>query len=347
MRNSFNTAGFSEVVHETREDVAEARYQYRGKARYCPRRGLSAWNGPALLGRVKSTRKFTLDLNDDRRDDEDLPPTAAPAPIDLALTGVGSCSLKTLVGGGSAQGVIFDTVDMVIEYGRGTAGRVDCRFEISGQGNDDLIARLLDKVQNHSPNHKTLTTQVPLELTVADDSGVVLHETIPGSTAVPRLHEPAGRRVHWISGVQLESFPVHGSGQSLRIDSPKQSTGVDWGPNPQEHLLMGLTSDVAANLGKLSRDRLGRQREWLVVADGVVDIRGMLQADPDALVHVQEVRCAISTAGVLDPESREIVREAVARSAVRGLICDRQTVGVTLVRPTYRPASWHRGRSAS
>ena len=345
MRNSFNTAGFSEVVHETREDVAEAWYCYRGKARYSPRRGLSASNGAAVLGTVKSTRKFSFELSDDEwRDDEGLPPTGAPTPIDLALTGVGSCSLKTMVGGGSAQGVVFDTLELHIESGAG----IDCRFEVGVQGQDQLIEQLLRKVENFSPNHKTLTAVVPLEVSYVDPAGGVEHETIPGAEAVARIRRPvAARRVRWISGVQLESYPADGEGATVRIDSPKQLTGVDWGPNPQEHLLMGLASDVAANLGQLSRDRLDRQLEWHVVADGKVDIRGLLNSDPEAIVHMQEVRCAITAAGILDPALRELAREAVARSEVRSLICDRQTVGVTLQPPVYRAPTWQRGRSAS
>jgi uncharacterized OsmC-like protein len=348
MRNSFNTAGFSEVVHETREDPSEAWYRYRGKARHCPRRGLSASNGPALLGTVKSSRKFSLELNDDAwRDDDALPATDAPAPLDLALTGVGACSLKTMVGGGSAQGVVFDTVEMFIEHGAGEGGGVDCRFEVGGEGMDELIAQLLDKVQKSSPNHKTLTARIPLELTFADGSGGTARQRFAGADPVARLGAPTARRVRWISSVQLESQSADGAGRTLRVDSPKQLTGVDWGPNPQEYLLMGLASDIAAHLGQLSRKRLGRQPEWEVVADGRVDIRGLLQADPAAIVHLQEVRCAISASGVVAPQLWEIAREAVARSEVRSLICDRQRVGVTLKPPVYRAPRWQRGRSAS
>lgn len=348
MRNSWNTAGFSEAVHETREDPAEAWYCYRGKARSSPRRGLSASNGPALLGRVKSARKFSQELSDDAWwADENLPPTGAPAPIDLALTGVGACSVKTLVGGGSAQGVVFDTVELLIEYGAGGSAGVDCHFEVGGDGDDELIAQLLEKVQNSSPNHKTLTARIPLEVTYVDESGAAARETFPPAEAVVWLRRPATRRIRWISGVQLESYPGHGDGETLRVDSPKQLTGVDWGPNPQEHLLMGLAADIAAHLGRLSRDRLGRQPEWVVVADGRIDIRGFFQADPDAIVHLQDLRCTISAAGVLTPELREVARDAVTASEVRGLICGSQAVGVSLKRPTHQAPKWRRGRSAS
>ncbi|SFP42949.1 OsmC-like protein [Amycolatopsis arida] len=353
MRNSFNTAGFSEVVHETRDDPAEAWYAYQGKAHYSPRRGLSARNGPALLGRVKSARAFSLDLCDPGQDGDE-PPAASdePAPIDLALTGIASCSLKTLVGGGSARGVVFDTVEMLIEYGaaEGRSGHtVNCQFEVGGPAGHRLIAELLDQVQNHSPNHKTLTAEIPLDVHYADGSGHVVHERLSGVEPFASRHRPARRRVRWISGVQLESYPVPATGPPLRIDSPKQTTGVDWGPNPQEHLLMGMASDVAANLGRLSREHLGRQLRWEVAAAGGVDIRGLLHADPAAIVHLQDVGCTISVPGNLEdePDLLSIARTAVEQSEVSNLICRRQAVGVSLKPPIYRAPSWQRGRAAS
>jgi uncharacterized OsmC-like protein len=351
MRNSFNTAGYSEVVHETRADPREARFLYSGRARYSPRRGLSAWNGPAILGTVKSARRFSFELNDDAwRDCDVLPATDAPAPIDLALTGIGACSVKTLVGGGSAQGVVFDTVELLIEQGAAEGGAIDCRFEVGGPDQDELLQQLLDKVQKASPNHVTLTTRLPFEVTCVDESGETARETFAGVDAVTRLRFPAARRIRWISGVQVESHPVDGPGPVLRVDSPKQLTGVDWGPNAQEYLLMGLASDVAAHLGQLSRERLGRQPEWNVVADARLDIRGHLSAAAAALVtvHLQDIRCAISASGVAEAGLWDIAREAMARSEVRSLMSDRHIVGVALKPPpTHRDPGWQRGRSAS
>lgn len=348
MRNSFNTAGFSEVVHETRADPAEAWYGYIGRARWSPRRGLSARNGRAMLGTIKSTRRFTVDVAD---------PCAGPAeaahseneptPMDLALTGVGACSLKTMIGGGSARGIVYETAEMSISCDVGAP--VVCQFEIDGSGDDRLMAELLDQVRRFSPNHATLTASVPLELRCSDGGGHDHHETVTdlGPSAITT---PAARRIRWISGVQLESHPVApAAGPTLRVDSPRQLTGVDWGPNPQEHMLMGLSADIAAHLGAVSAEHGHAGLTWDVSSDGGVDIRGMLQADPSVLVRVQGLSCTIHTAGTVGStdDLRAIVHTALARSTVRRLICQPQTVSVSLSTPAPDAEYRARGRTAS
>ncbi|MEU3711044.1 OsmC family protein [Streptomyces catenulae] len=319
MRNSFNTAGFSEVVHEIRNDPAEADFWYTAKARSSPSRGLSVDIGPALFGTIKSARSFRVEVGDPA----DGPCADAPLPLHLALTGIASCALTTLVGGGSSQNVVFDSADMELTC---RDGAYETRVAVGGVPEDKVVADLLDQVEQFSPNYRTLTQHVPVALGFGS-------RPLPGADGA---EVAAGRtvacRVRWISGTQLLSRPLgEGCGPDLRVDAPKQLTGVDWGPNPQEYLLMGLAADVAAQLGRLSRAD-GRYLTWEVSATGREDIGGLLQADPAAVVHLQDVACAVApprgAKAASESELTELVRTAFAHSEVRDLISRARSAGL-------------------
>ncbi|MFI9721792.1 hypothetical protein ACIHFE_19385 [Streptomyces sp. NPDC052396] len=321
MRNSFNTAGFSEVVHEIRNDPAEGDFWYTAKARSSPYRGLSTSIGPALFGTVKSARRFEIEAGDPAG----TPGADGPLPLHLALTGIASCALTTLVGGGSAQGVVFDSADMELTC---KEGKFETRVAVGGVSDDGILAGLIEQVEQFSPNYRTLTQPVSVALDFAAGP-------LPGTT---REHVPAGPpaacRVRWISGTQLLSRPLGpGTGPDLRIDAPKQLTGVDWGPNPQEYLLMGLAADLAAQLGRHGRETTGRPLTWEVVAKGREDVGGLLQADPSAVVHLQDVACTVLMPRDAEPgtegELAELVAGAFADSEVRELISAARTAGIS------------------
>ncbi|WP_369192329.1 OsmC family protein [Streptomyces sp. R08] len=339
MRNSFNTAGFSEVVHETREDPAEAWFSYMGRASHSPRRGLSVQNGPAMIGRVKSVRNFGFAVAEQPAPDVDGPrttPPDGPTPIDLALTGVAACSLATLIAGGSATGALFDTVEMLIQHGAVPPQRenaVDCRFEISRAEDGPLPTALLDRAVSLSPNHRTLIEHIPLTVSFTHRPGHTDHQKITETDMRVPEWPTAERRLRWVSGPQFLSVPAQtGTGPELRVDQPKQITGVDWGPNPQEYLLMALSSDIASTLARLSADQLDGRTTWNVVAQARIDIRGLLHADPSSLIQLQDVSCTVSASGADDAASglAELVTSAVTQSRVADLICRRQAVNVWL-----------------
>ena len=325
MRNSFNTAGFSEVVHEIRNDPAEAAFLYTAKARYSPFRGLSAKIGPALFGTVKSARAYSVELGDPTEGQA----VDGPVPMDLALTGVASCALTTLVGGGSARGVVFDTVEMLLEYG----DAVNCVIEVGGVADDEVMAHLVDQVQNFSPNFTTMTRPVPVHTEYVTGSDQDDIQEIGHTGRGDYRNSPAGCRVRWISSTQHEARSTGpGSDTVLRVDAPKQLTGVDWGPNPQEYLLMGLAADVAAQLGHFSRQLAGQPLAWEVVAQAKEDVRGLLQAEPDAVVQLQDVSCTVFAPPSVEagPTLEKIVASAFAHSQVKDLISQPQAVDVSL-----------------
>ncbi|MEU5127866.1 OsmC family protein [Streptomyces mobaraensis] len=312
MRNSFNTAGFSEVVHEIRNDPAEAAFLYTAEAQSSLYRGLSARIGPALFGTVKSARRFSVEL----RDVSDAPGADGPLPMHLALTGIASCALTTLVGGGSAQSVVFESADMDIAW---DGGAVASRIDVGGVPDDATVAELVDQVERFSPNYTTLTRPVPVALRHGPGAAPASAGTAEGAPAAGR---PAACQVRWISGTQLTSAPLDPEpGEELRVDAPKQLTGVDWGPNPQEYLLMGLAADVASHLGRFARELTGRAVTWRVAVRGTEDVGGLLQADPSAVVQLQDMECAVAEpAGLSGTELEKVVVAAWAASEVRYLI---------------------------
>jgi hypothetical protein len=109
-------------------------------------------------------------------------------------------------------------------------------------------------------------------------------------------------------------------------------TGCDWGPNPQEYLLLGLAADIAAHLDRVSSQLKGERYTWKVVATAREDIRGLLLKDPDGLV-LQDVECTAVVPAALhgDAAVDDIARCAFARSAVRDLIARPYPVEVDLV----------------
>lgn len=312
MRNSFHTAGFSEVVHEIKQDPAEASYVYTAVARHSPRRGVSVRIGPAVLGSVKSARKLGTDVGSPADGD-------APSPMDLALTGIASCAVATLLGGGSAQEMTFDGVQMSMELD--STGAVRCRIDAEGVADQERLTGLVDRMRSFSPNFTTMTRAVPVSTDFAAGA-VRRHVAVAGPGAGFR---PAACRVRWLSGTQLESFPA--CAPPLRVDQPKQLTGVDWGPNPQEYLLMALAADVAQQMGRTAGD----EHVWEVRTRAREDVRGLLLKTLDVVV-LQDVECV-----VVVPDSQpgsaaieKMVSTAFAQSQVRDLISRPHPAEITL-----------------
>jgi uncharacterized OsmC-like protein len=331
MRNSFYTAGFSEVMHEVKQDPREAAYLYIARARSSPHRGLSASIGPALFGTVKSVRNLTVELGDGGTGDPD-----GPLAMDLALTGIASCGVTTLLGGGSARELVFDGIEMLIEYGpqdRGAVANparpVRCRLELDGVIDAKVVTDLVDHMRRFSPNMATLACPVPVRLNQvagpADTAGRPVAVDEPAAVEGP----PAACRVRWISSTQLESYPT--GRRMLRVDQPKQLTGVDWGPNPQEYLLMGLAADVADQLAKISYQITGNRYDWQVQARACEDMRGLLLKELD-VACLQDVACTVVVPEALasEPGVGKIITCAFAQSEVRDLIARPRAVEIPL-----------------
>ncbi|MGW2964097.1 OsmC family protein [Streptomyces sp. NPDC001220] len=345
MRNNFNTSAFSELAFEIRDDPAEGWFSYVGKASFSPGRGLSARIGPAMFGTLKSARKYSFAVHDylvghDFCDGEG---GCELSPVELALTGLGSCSMKTLIGGGSARGVTFESVEMLAALNeRGTIEapthnetryRVDCLFQVGTSSEQSLLMEMLEQVQEYSPNHRTLTDQIPLAVNYQGDDLRQDVEKTDATSATPLMSPAVERRLAWITGPQFDSWtPGRTSTSHSFIDSPKQLTGADWGPNAQEYLLMGLSADIAAYLNYFTVKELGGSQAWDITSTARVDAAGMLDTG-ESLVGLQDTACHISYRGneSARPETlRTIVAKAVKSSIVRSLISNPTPVDVSL-----------------
>lgn len=354
MRNGFNTAGFSEVVHEIVHEPAEAYFDYCVHGRRSPHNGLSARLGPALFGTVKSSRESSVSLRDDADGAAWLDRTV-PTVVDLALTGIGSCMLTTLIGGGSARGAIFDTARISVDYvvtrsGASEDASVLCTFKISGASSNELFDELVQQVQSFSPNYVSIREPVPIVMKVWPGSAVEgftysgsPHASVPGVSS--------GCDLRWVSGPQSESRPRSGGkSPALRVDAPKQLTGVDWGPNPQEYLLMGLAAELAGKFFELAAGTELEGLPWDVTATAREDVRGLFHSDGSVAVHLQDVTCTVTPPRQDCSGLADLIERAAAGSVVCALLTGKHPIEVRwepeelndeelyTLYPSFRPA---------
>ncbi|MGW4887567.1 OsmC family protein [Streptomyces murinus] len=322
MRNGFNVAGSSEFVNEIRDDAEEARFHYHGGARFRPGRGLRAWTNPAILGRVKSARRFEFDLADGwQSDPADL--VHEHTPLDLVLAAVGVCSLKTAIAGGSARGITFDSIEMVIsaDVRPGDGGflptarvrRIAYDIVTRSDADPDLIEEVTRQILDRSPNHRTVKDGTELHFGEGEQELAWSPEDVPADVSGERT---VRRHVKWISGTQFESagLDVDGCRRPLRVDEAKQFAGVDWAPNPQEYIVVALAAELASLAAREQEAATGSAGAWTVSAHGLLDLRGLMLVDPAASVGFQTISCAVE--GPAGTEPAEI--ERYFRAAVEG-----------------------------
>lgn len=335
MRNGFNTAGFSEMVHEIRTDPREANFLYQARARRSSASGVIVTLLPALIGTVKSSREFSAVLETDPGGPA-WDGSFLPSAMEMALTGVGACMLTTLVGGGSANRAEFDSAALAVDVlDRAEAGGfVGASFTMAGPEPREYYAALVDKVRRYSPNFVSLVEALPVTLVTPHGTSSL---ALTGGAQPPRALETSGDcDLRWVSGPQIESYPRRAAGISefaapqLRVDAPKQLTGVDWGPNPQEYLLIGLAADLTNRLYELGRQRgSGARQDWTVQARAVEDVRGFLNAGEDTFVGLQDVELEIGGASareIGETEFWELVNAAAGTSAVLRLLTDEEQI---------------------
>ena len=322
MRNSINTAGFSEIMHDAKLDPAEATFSYGAVAHASPGRGVSVSLSPALFGTVKSARRCVLEVGtgSDRSD--------SPSPMELALIGVVSCGLTTVLIGGTARNAVFDHSAMSIEYARNADGHdASCRLTATGDVDGVQVQALVEQMRCFSPNFATMTGAVPVSLEFdlpnRPDPDIPLTSAADGSDPTTSVN------VRWVSGMQLEADIA--SGRMMYVDQPKQVGGADWGPNPQEYLLMALAADVAQGLLEATRERIEAGQRWEVTAVAREDMRGLLLRQYD-VVTLQDVTCSVRVPDCLRADARtvDLLTEAFRNSTVRDLIASPHEATVAL-----------------
>lgn len=343
MRNGFNTAGFSEVVHEIKQDPVEAQFLYSAKGRRSGLTGLNVQILPALLGTIKSPRQFHFSLKDSW---EEIPTHEMyiHSPMDLFLAGLGSCMMTTLVGGASARGLSLDGAKLNISaHPYSTVGSggmfISAKFMLATVSEDIYCDEIIEQVSRQSPNYVTLDTSTPV---------ILSYETLNLPKKKMADYSRASRapvrfdsmEVTWISGTQCLASPSRGdSNSSLRADAPKQLTGVDWGPNPQEYLLAGLAAEMSGLLFKRSIGTSVEGHAWEVASTGREDVRGFLGTDPEIEVGLQDVEVLVTSPFCLSQEINDIVVQAFAESQIVSLLVNPIKIDVSWQRMDYTDLS--------
>lgn len=336
MRNGFNTAGFSEVVHEIKNDPAEAKFVYSAKGRRSKITGLTVQVLPALLGTVKSPRQFSFSLKE-RWIPTPLGEDPIFTPMDLFFAGVGSCMMTTLVGGASArhlalESAVLDLASSTNSDEENLTTSVSANFTLATISEDARCEELVGRVTQQSPNYVTLSSAAHVEIR----SDALSSSEARGAEPSVISHAPVSFgdiAVDWISGTQcLVSSGENSSDSSLRVDAPKQLTGVDWGPNPQEYLLAGLAAEISGLLFKHSFGTPFEGRSWEAVATGVEDVRGFLNTDPEVEVGLQDIEVLVTPPTGAPEAVGSIVSRAISDSEILTL----------LTHPTEISLSWRR-----
>ena len=305
MRNGMNISGFSEIVHEIQQEPAQAIFRYAAYAHCSPAGGMLAGVAPALIGLLRAPRHFEVPIR----------PSPAlqcqglldPAwPQELALAALSGCFLVSAVSGFSARRTTVDHLSMttsaILQEAAAAAPQV--RYEIRS-GTDKKISEALEvieAVKSHSPNHQTFVQPLGLSARLVDAEGAgpwhrfCPFEQAPADTAAVQTKTQAlSLDCQWLYGTQLRADFVHQDPQDLRsfpIDQPKQLAGIDWGPNPQEYLLMAIAADVLAQLNR--RQQLPGAVHLDVRA--MVNIRGMCGVAPTP-VHLQDIELELQVEG--------------------------------------------------
>ncbi|WP_030024350.1 OsmC family protein [Streptomyces monomycini] len=329
MRNGFNISSSSEFVDEIRRDAQEAQFHYHAGARFKPGRGLRGWTDPAILGRIKSARRFELDLADGWQDGTGSTEADEYTPLDLALAAVGVCSLKTAIVGGSSRGINFDTIDMdvsasFLEREKGflpTARVRQVTYDIRTESDADpgLIGEVTQQVLDRSPNHRTVKDPTELHFRSGTRSlpWQAAEEQNGAAPDGAAAEATLSREVKWISGTQFESTGAQGCRAPLRVDEAKQFAGVDWAPNPQEYIVIALASELASLSARRQQVVTGSAGVWTVRAHGLLDLRGLMLVGSASSVGFRNITCTVEGPSELSSaEIEEYFRAAVAESAL-------------------------------
>ena len=326
MRNGMNISGFSEIVHEIQQEPAQAIFRYGAYAQYSPAAGMLAGVAPATIGLLRAPRHFEVPIR----------PSPAlqcqglldPAwPQELALAALSGCFLVSAVSGFSARRTTVDHLSMTTRAHLQEAGAAapQVRYEIRS-GTDKKLSEALEvieAVKTHSPNHQTFVQPLGLAARLVDAGrpGAWQHFA-PLDSAPACAAEAPGQALsldcQWLYGTQLRADFAGQAPEDRRsfpIDQPKQLAGIDWGPNPQEYLLMAIAADVLAQLSR--RQQLPGAVRLDIRA--MVDIRGMCEVAPTP-VHLQNIELDLQVEG-WPAAQRSRLQAQLAASIEASVVC--------------------------
>jgi len=301
LRNGIDISGVSEIAHEIRADSRQAIMSYGASASFRQHGGMVCRTTPACIGSLKAPRLFEIPIYPNPAASSKNALTSMHA-SELALTGLAGCFLVSCVSGLSAKGVSLSHFEMRVEANLPLVDEdapieIDYNIDWEAEVAKDIIEEIVELVTQQSPNHRTFSEALPLKLRVGEEEQVRRAQiSSPDGKVNGAKHAFSCR---WRYGPQLESiWPTRDDGQKicLPIDQPKQLAGIDWGPNPQEYLLMGLAGDLLNGVFSRLGSTEANIKELTVRTSGFVDIRGMFDV-ADVPTHMQAICCEIEWTG--------------------------------------------------
>ncbi|MGH1427168.1 MAG: OsmC family protein [Arenicella sp.] len=339
MKNGVNVAGVSELMHEIREDNTQGVFAYDAEAQWTGGDTLLAFVNAALIGSVKSARNFQwrITLNDEASVSSVCAKEMVFTPEELALTGLGSCALLTMVKGATTQGRNIQSLKFSVtgkhylknDDHPALLTDFDYRVDFDAESPEDnlLFSEILKKLSHHSPNHRTIVESNPVTVSGTD---LVIDELV-SVTAVGDAKE-LFVELDWEYGFQLMvKYPDRV--RYTRVDQPKQGGGIDRGANPQEILMSAFAACLTRTFVNLAEEQQITLNGLKVRTTGLVDMRGMLGIDPDVPSKLQEINAIFDVDTPADDVLvNQIILQSIEQSPITRLLIEPQSVNLHLHR---------------
>jgi uncharacterized OsmC-like protein len=350
MKNGVNIAGISEVAHEVRDQPIEAQLFYRGTATWDARGLFHARVGTVTLGTTRVGRDFRIYCTSGPRTPSTAPTLELLTPVEMFLVGAGACLLTTIVLGSSSKGhTLMEGHLLMARAEPGQAWAAEYDVFMRGDMKPEELLLTIEESSKRSANHRSLVerntvawslSEPPSEMSRPSDILVGTRDVAVAREQWPfaseRRRSPGNARhlgVRWDYGVQLSFWPDSEAARQSRfpVDQPKQFGGMDRGPNPQEYLLSGLAASVCETAAALARSRDINLQEVSCLAQGRVDLHGLLGLNPSVPDKIQDVSCALSFRGNVSPEQQAaLAKEAVETSEVSRLLTTAQPTRISI-----------------
>lgn len=351
MKNGVSIAGLSETVHEIRAQPAEAQLIYRVAAHWEAQGQLLAHIGTNTIGTLRAARDFRLFCTPAPRAASAASALDPLTPMEMALIGIGSDLLATVVLGSSTKRQTIVSASVLLSQAEPRADwSVEYELAVHGDMKPEELIVTLETASRRSANHRALVerNELACSLSEAQPQLAGRRDILGGTREVGVSREPwpfagdrrpqAGKRhlaVRWDYGVQFSAWPDSELARQARfpVDQPKQSYGMDRGPSPQEYLLSGLATSVTETAVALARARGLEVQEVTCRTQGRNDIHGVMGLDPRVPAKLQDITCALGFRGGGSPEQQaELAREAVETAEVARLLTHAQPARIGLFR---------------
>ncbi|MGH1438626.1 MAG: OsmC family protein [Cellvibrionaceae bacterium] len=338
MKNGVNVAGVSEMMHEIRGNAVEGVFAYDAEAQWTGGDTLNAFVNSALIGSVKSARGFQwrMTLGESAPVSETCTKEMLFTPEELALTGLGSCAMLTMVKGATTCGRNIQSLRFLVKGKHypadknkaATLSDFDYRVEFDADSEEDnmLFSEVLKKLSHHSPNHRTIVERNVISVKEAD---ITIDKL--GEMAALTKSKDLQVEMNWEYGFQLKVN--YDSVRYTRVDQPKQAGGIDRGANPQEILMSAFASCLTRTFIKLMGDSNLPLNGVTVRTTGHVDMRGMLGIAPSIPSKLQDISASFDVdTSVSKNEINQIIEQSIQQSPVSRLLIEPQSVNLHLHR---------------